>query len=320
LFFADRLARQRDASPNTIAGYRDTFRLLLAFVGERLKKTPSQIELEDLEPRFIGAFLDDLERTRGNSARTRNVRLSAIRSFFRYVSLEEPACSGIAQRVLSIPNKRHASRPVEFLTSDEIAALVSAPDLSLWSGRRDRALLVVALQTGLRASELIGLRRQDVILDRGPRVWCTGKGRKERETPLRREVAAVLRAWIEENHQPDDSPLFPNARGTFLSRDGLEYILRKHIATARMPCSSLRKKRVSAHVLRHSAAMDLLQNGVDRSVIALWLGHESIETTQIYLHADLRLKENALAKTTPLRGRRARFRPDDDLLAFLKSL
>ena len=318
-FFTDRLMRQRQASPHTIASYRDTFRLLLDFVSLHLKKAPSALSLDDLDAPLIGAFLDHLEKTRGISARTRNVRLAAIRSFFKYVAFHEPAHSALIQRVLAMPSKRFVS-VIEFLSRSEIDALVAAADQQTWIGRRDRALLLLAAQSGLRVSELVGLRRQDVALGIGAHVRCQGKGRKERCTPLRKETVLVLRAWLREQNGPPDNPLFPNNRGGQLSRDAVEDLLAKHVRTASLLCPSLKHKRVSPHVLRHTSAMDLLQHGVDRSVIALWLGHESVETTQIYLHANLQLKQVALARTAPLNVRAGRYRPGDRLLAFLKSL
>jgi site-specific recombinase XerD len=319
-YFTDRLVGQRNASPHTIASHRDTFRLLLGFAQKVLQKAPADLALSDLDAPFIGRFLDHVEKDRGNKPQTRNIRLAAIHSFFHYVALQEPSLGALVQRVLAIPSKRHKTKPVGFLTRDEVDALVAAPDQSTWAGRRDRTLLLVAAQTGLRASELIGLRCQDVVLGTGTHVRCLGKGRKERCTPLRKDAAAALRHWLpERNGQPADV-VFPNAQGSALSRDGLEYLLAKHLATARLTCPSLKTKRVSPHVLRHSAAMDLLQHGVDRSIIALWLGHESMETTQVYLHANLALKEQALAKTNPLKGRPSRYRPGDKLLAFLQGL
>lgn len=319
-FFTDRLMHQRQASPHTIASYRDTFRLLLQFAHERLRKEPSALSINDLDTPFIGVFLDHLEKNRGIGPRSRNVRLAAIHSFFRYVALHEPSHSGLAQRVLAMPSKRFDRRPIEFLTRPEIEALLAAPDKDSWGGRRDWTLLLVAVQTGLRVSELIGLRCEDVVLGIGAHIRCWGKGRKERCTPLRREAVAALRVWLRERRDRSSDVLFTNARGQQLSRDGVEYLLAKHVAAARRFCASLAKKRITVHVLRHSAAMDLLQHGVDRTVIALWLGHESVETTQMYLHADLQIKEKALAKTTPVKARPGRYRPDDRLLAFLKSL
>ncbi len=319
-FFTDRLLGQRNASPHTIASYRDTFRLVLEFAQGNLHKPPSMLALEDLDAPFIGRFLTHLEKDRGNTPRSRNIRLAAIHSFFKYVALEEPSRGALAQRVLAIPCKRHNTKPIDFLTQPEMEALLMAPDQKSYLGRRDRALLLVAAQTGLRASELIGLRCQDVVFGSGAHVRCVGKGRKARCTPLRKDAVAVLRTWMRErNGQPSDV-LFPNARGLPLSHDGLDYLLSKHVATALVACPSLGKKRVTPHVLRHSLAMTLLQHGVDRSVIALWLGHDSTETTQVYFHANLELKEQALAKTQPFNGRPTRYRPDDKLLAYLQSL
>ena len=319
-YFTERLMAECNASPNTIANYRDTFRLLIAFALRCLKKPPTKLAIQDLDAPFILRFLDYLERERGNSPRSRNVRLAAIHSFFTYVALQEPALGAVAQRVLAIRSKRYAKKPVDFLTRAESDALVDAPDQTTWSGRRDRTLLLVALQTGLRVSELIGLRCQDVALETGAHVRCTGKGRKTRCIPLRKEVVIALRHWFHERKgQPSDA-VFPNARSQTLSRDGVEYLLSQHLKIARAKCPSLKTKQVSAHVLRHSTAMNLLQHGVDRSVIALWLGHESMETTQIYLHANLELKELALAKTEPFKGRNGRYRPPEQLLAFLQSL
>jgi integrase/recombinase XerD len=319
-FFTDRLLRQRQASPHTVAGYRDCFRLLLHFAKERLGKMPSQLCVEDLDAPFIGLFLDQLEGVRKNSARTRNARLGAIHSFFQYVALEEPALALHCQRILAVPNKRHEQRPIEFLDRDEIDALLAIPNLSTWLGRRDRTLLLVGVQTGLRVSELIGLNCQDVVLGTGAHVRCLGKGRKQRCTPLRPETARALQVWLRERQGLPDQPVFPSIRGGRLSRDAVERLITKYTHRAERSCSSLKRKKVSPHVLRHAAAMDLLHHGVDRSVIALWLGHESVETTQMYLHADMRLKEKAMARTAPLGVKPARYRPDDKLLAFLESL
>ena len=319
-FFTDRLLRQLQASPRTIEGYRDCFRLLFHFAKERLGRMPSKLRVEDLDAPFIGLFLEHLESTRKNSARTRNARLGAIHSFFRYVALEEPAHALHCQRVLAMPNKRHEKRPIEFLNREEIDALLAVPNPSTWMGRRDRTLLLVAVQTGLRVSELIGLNCQDVVLGTGAHVRCLGKGRKQRCTPLRPETTKMLDAWLRERHGLPDNPVFPSIRGGRLSRDAIERLITKYIHLAAQACPSLKGKRVSPHVCRHSAAMDLLQHGVDRSVIALWLGHESVETTQVYLHADMRLKEKALSRTEPLGVKPRRYRPDDKLLAFLESL
>jgi len=319
-FFMDRLLRQQRASPNTVAGYRDSFRLLFRFAKERLSKAPSNLTIEDLNVSFIGDFLDHLENRRKNSARTRNIRLAAIHSFFQYVAFEEPAHALLCQRILAMPAKRHERRPIEFLNREEIDALLGAVDLSTWIGRRDRALLLLTVQTGLRVSELTGLTCQDVVLGTGAHVHCQGKGRKHRCTPLRPETVKTLEAWMRERQGDPDDPLFASIRGGKLSRDAVECLVEKYISIAADKCQSLKRKNVSPHALRHSAAMDLLQNGVDRTVIALWLGHESVETTQIYLHADMKLKEKALSRTPPLGVKPGRYRPDDQLLAFLESL
>ena len=319
-FFTDRLFRQRRASPHTIASYRDSFRLILRFANQRLGKAPSNLTLDDFTVPFIGDFLDSLETGRKNSARTRNIRLAAIHSFFRYVALEEPTQALLCQRILAIPAKRHQRRPIEFLHREEIDALLDATDTSTWIGRRDRTMLLLAVQTGLRVSELVGLRCEDIFLGTGAHVHCLGKGRKERCTPLRAETAKMLDAWLRQRHGHPGDPLFLSIRGGKLSRDAIERLLRKYAAAAAPACASLKRKNVSPHVLRHAAAMDLLQHGVDRSVIALWLGHESVETTQMYLHADMRLKEQALSRTKPLDARPGRFRPNDKLLGFLESL
>lgn len=319
-FFTDRLMRQRKASPHTIASYRDTFRLLLKFAQRRLKKPPSRLALHELDTPFIGAFLDHMEKERGNKARSRNIRLAAIRSFFRYVALQEPSCSALAQRVLAMPNKRYKKKQIEFLTRPEIDALLVAPDPNTWTGRRDRTMLLVAVQTGLRVSELTALCRADVTLTTGAHVRCIGKGRKERCTPLRKDAVTALRAWLRERKGQASDPLFPNIRGGRMSTDSVERRLEKHLAAARQQCPSLRKKHVTPHVLRHTTAMELLQGGVDCAVIALWLGHESVDTTQMYLHANLELKEKAMAKTAPIDVPLGRYRTDDELLAFLQSL
>jgi site-specific recombinase XerD len=319
-FFTVRLMAQRKASAHTIASYRDTFRLLLQFAQKRLRKRASGLNLDDLDASLIGAFLDHLEGQRGNGSRSRNLRLTAIRSFFRYASLESPAHSAIIQRVLAIPSQRHPRALVGFLTRPEIEALLAAPDRSRWLGRRDHAFLLTAVQTGLRLSEMTALRHEDVSLGTGAHIRCQGKGRKERCTPLAKPTIAVLKAWIQEQGRADSKILFPSKRGGPLSADGVQHLLARHVTKARKTCPSLRKKRVSPHVLRHAAAMELLQAGVDRAVIALWLGHESVETTQIYLDADLALKEQALAKITPVQGVPQRFKPGDELLAFLNQL
>jgi integrase/recombinase XerD len=319
-FFTDRLIKQRHASQHTIAAYRDTIRLLLRFAAEHTGTPPSDLDITDLDAPLIGAFLDHLEHERGNSVRTRNARLAAIRSLFRYAALNHPEHAATIQRVLSIPSKRFERALVSFLTEPELDALLTAPDLTTWTGRRDHALILLAAQTGLRASELIGLSRSDLHLGHGAHVNCVGKGRKQRITPLTMSTVTTLREWLREREGQPADPLFPTRTGTALSRDALEHRLAKHAATATQHCPQLHAKRITAHVLRHTAAMRLLQAGVDTSVIALWLGHEQAETTQIYLHADLALKEQALARTQPLDVTPGRYRPPDTLLAFLEAL
>jgi integrase/recombinase XerD len=319
-FFTDRLTRQRQASPHTIAAYRDTWRLLLGYAARRTGRQPAQLDLADLDAPLIGDFLDHLEHERGNTARTRNARLAAIHSLFRYAALRCPEHAQVIARVLAIPPKRHNKTLVTWLTEPELAALLTAPDRSTWAGRRDHALILLAAQTGLRISELTGLTTRDIHLGAGAHVSCTGKGRKQRITPLTTTTIAVLRTWLAERGGQPEQPLFPNRTGGRLSRDAIEHRLAKHTATAAASCPSLNGKAVTAHTLRHTAAMRLLQSGTDTSVIALWLGHEQAETTQIYLHADLALKERALARTTPPDARPGRYRPPDKLLAFLQAL
>jgi integrase/recombinase XerD len=319
-FFSERLQDQRQASPNTIAAYRDTFRLLLTFTVDRLAKTASEIRVDDLDAELIASFLDHLERERANSTATRNARLAAIRSLFNYAALKHPEHADTIGRVLAIPPKRGPKSLVTFLSDEEIDALLAAPDRAHWTGRRDHALLLTMVQTGLRVSELTGLNCADITLTRGPHLHCHGKGRKQRITPLTPQTAQVLRVWRQERAGNPDDPLFPTSRGGRLSRDAVAWLLAKHVATATHACPSLRVKPISPHTLRHTAAMRLLHAGVDITVIALWLGHESTQTTQIYLHADLALKERALARTTPPNTRPGRYRPPDQLLAFLESL
>lgn len=319
-FFTQRLMQQRQASPHTISSYRDTFRQFLKFTEQRIHKAPSQLKFEEIDAPLIMAFLDSLEEHHRVSARSRNLRLTAIRSFFRFAAFEAPAHSAQIQRVLAIPGKRFTRTLVQFLTRAEVDALLAAPDQSTWSGRRDHAFILLAAQTGLRLSEMTGLKREDIILGAGAHVRVIGKGRKERCTPIARSTRVVLKSWLREPQRGIGHILFPNGKGDRLSVHGVQYLLNKHRMTASRVCPSLKHKRVTVHRLRHTAAMDLLQAGVDRSVIALWLGHERVETTQIYLEATLAMKEKALAKTSPPQGRRGRYRPGDRLLAFLSSL
>jgi site-specific recombinase XerD len=319
-FFTERLVRQRQASPHTLAAYRDTMRLLVHFAAARRNVEPSKLDLHDLDATLISAFLDDREHNHGNSIRTRNARLAAIRSLFRYAALRHPEHAAIIARVLAIPPKRFERRLVTFLTEPEVEALLAAPDRITWTGRRDHTVLALAVQTGLRVSELIALRAADVHLGIGPHVSCVGKGRKQRITPLTPPLVAVLRSWLVERGGQASDPLFPTHTGRTLSRDALERRLTMYVAAAAGTCPSLREKTITLHVLRHTAAMRLLHAGVDTSVIALWLGHEQVETTQIYLHADLALKERALARTTPVHTTPGRYQPTDALLAFLEAL
>lgn len=319
-FFTERLLRQRNASPHTIAAYRDTWRLLLGYAAEQIGRPPSALDLADLDAPLIGAFLDHLEHRRGNSIRTRNARLAAIHSLFRYALLKHPEHAETVTRVLAIPPKRFDRALITYLTESEVAALLAACDQSTWTGRRDHALLLLALQTGLRVSELIGLTVGDVHLGRGAHVVCHGKGRKDRATPLTNSTATVLRNWLTEHATDPASPLFATRRGRQLSRDAVEHRITRYSLLAASECPSLHAKRVTAHVLRHTTAMRLLHAGVDTSVIALWLGHVSVETTQIYIHADLALKEKALARTNPPASKQGRYQPTDTLLAWLEGL
>jgi site-specific recombinase XerD len=318
-FFTHRLMQQRQASPHTISSYRDTFRQFLRFVQQRLQRPPARLTFEDIDAPLIVAFLDDLER-HGLSIRSRNLRLTAFHSFFRYAAFELPTHAAQIQRVLAIPSKRFTRTLVPFLTRPEVNALLAAPDQRTWFGRRDHAFLLAAVQTGLRVSEMTGLTRQDVVLGSGAHVRVIGKGRKERCTPLARATRDVLKAWLAEPCRGTATVLFPSATGGRLTIHGVQYFLNKHRQTASRTCPSLAHKRVTVHRLRHTAAMDLLQAGVDRAVIALWLGHESVETTQIYLEATLAMKEQALAKASPPQSRAATYRPSDQLLGFLNSL
>jgi len=320
-WFTDRLISQRHASPNTVAAYRDAWRLLLQFAQSRTGKQPSQLDIADLDTQFVGEFLNYLEQERHNSARTRNARLAAVHSFFRYASLRHPEHALLIARVLEIPTKRCERKDVRYLDQAEVDALVDAPDRSTWTGRRDQALLATAVQTGLRASELTGLRVRDVELGVGAHVHCIGKGRKERCTPLDKMTVSLLRGWIKERGGSADDALFPTRRGSALSRSALGCLVAKHTATAAQHCPKIRTKHPTPHVIRHSCAMSLLQSGCDSVVIALWLGHENVATTaRIYLHGDLSIKERALERTRPLNVKPGRYRPADPLLAFLSGL
>jgi site-specific recombinase XerD len=319
-FFLQRLMQQRQVSPHTVASYRDAFCRLLKFTQQRLHKGPSQLRFEEITAPLVGKFLDHLETHDEVSVRTRNLRLTAIHSFFRYAAFEAPEHAAQIQRVLAIPSKRFTRTLVRFLTRPEVDALLAAPDQRTWYGRRDHAFILTAAQTGFRLSEMTGLKREDLVLGTGAHLRVIGKGRRERCTPLAKATRAVLKAWLREPQRGKDTILFPSARGARLTVHGVQYLLDKHRRAAANACPSLKQKRVSVHRLRHTMAVDLLQEGVDRSTIALWLGHQHVQTTQIYLDATLAMKEKALAKVTPHQGKPGRYRPDDRLLAFLKSL
>jgi site-specific recombinase XerD len=319
-WFTERLITQRNASPQTIASYRDTLRLLLAFASERTGKQPCELDIDDLDAPLIGAFLTHLEQDRGNSARTRNARLAAIHSLYRYAALRHPEHLATIGRVMAIPFKRHRQGDVSYLTLDEVKALLAAPDRSNWLGRRDHALLLLAIQTGMRVTELVTLRIADVSLTTGAHIKVEGKGRKRRTATLTRETVAVLRQWLKERQGQPQDPLFPTRQGRALTRYGVSILLSKHTTAAAASCRSLNGKRVTPHTLRHTNAMLLRAGGVDIATIALWLGHESIKTTYIYQQADPALKEQAIARVAPLGTKPGRYRPSDALLAFLEGL
>jgi integrase/recombinase XerD len=319
-YFTDRLITQRNSSPETIAAYRDAFRLLLRFAADRTGKQPFELDIDDLDAPLIGSFLKHLEDDRGNSIRTRNARLGAIHSFYRFAALEHPEHAHTIARVMAIPTKRHERNTVTYLDHDEIEALLAAPDKDAWLGRRDHALLALTIQTGVRVSELTGLHVGDLHLGRGPHIRVLGKGRKKRATTLTGETVGVMRAWIKERQGQPDEPLFPTRQGRALSRYTVGVIVAKHATTAAASCPSLHAKRVTPHTLRHTNAMLLRAKGIDIATIALWLGHESTQTTHIYEHADPKLKEQAIARTAPLGVKPGRYRPSDTLLAFLEAL
>ncbi len=320
-FFTQRLMTQSQASPNTIDAYRDTFRLLLTYVQDQTGKSPDALEIHDLDASTVTGFLSYLETVRGNSVRTRNARLAAIHSLFSYAGLRHPEHAAVIQRVLAIPTARIQRNMISWLQHDEAEALLGACDQQTRTGRRDHAMFVLAIQTGLRISELIGLNIADIHFGTGPHVHCLGKGRKERRTPLLPDVLAILQAWIAEHGGPDEAPLFTTSTGRRLSRDAIEQRLRVTVAKAVHSCSSLKTKKITAHTLRHTSAMKLLQAGVDTTVIALWLGHEQISTTNIYIHADMTLKQNAIAKVSPTQtAAQSRYQPTDIVMAFLEAL
>ena len=319
-YFTERLITQRQASPRTIAAYRDTLRMLLVFAQDRIGKNPSQLDVSDVNATLVGDFLTHLEQDRHNSARTRNTRLAAIHSLFRYAAYRHPEHAQTIQRVLAIPSKRYDKRELDYLEGAEVDVLLAAPERTTWIGRRDHMLLVLAVQTGLRVSELTHLTIADLELAPGAHVRCHGKGRKDRATPLTKQTVALLRQWLKERSGTPNDPLFPTSRGRPLSVDAVQWLVAKHSRIAALSKPSLTAKIVSPHVLRHTCAMNLLDAGVDSAVIALWLGHESSQTTQIYVHASMALKEKALARTAPLNTKRGRYTPPDKLLAFLITL
>jgi integrase/recombinase XerD len=319
-FFTERLLRERNASPQTVAAYRDAWRLLLDFAGRKTGKPPSALEVKNIDVPLICSFLDHLEGERGNGVRTRNARLAAIHSLFRYAARRHPEDAASIARVLAIRAKRFERTLVTFLTEAEVNTLLAAPDRTTWTGRRDYALLLVAVQTGLRISELIGLNSSDVHLGSGAHLVCHGKGRKDRVTPLTTDTVKILRTWLSECGKGPTDVLFPTRSGTPLSRDAIEHRIARHTATAATSCPTLARKNVTAHTLRHTAAMRLLEAGIDTTVIALWLGHEHVDTTAIYLHAHLEIKERALAKIRSPNARASRYRPRDTLLSFLEGL
>lgn len=319
-FFCQRLLTQRRASPQTIASYRDAFRLLLRYAAEHTRKPPASLSLDDIDAPLVLGFLDHLESQRGNSPRSRNARLAAIRSFLHFASFQAPAALPVIQRVLAIPMKRFDRPLVGFLTRDEITAVLAAPDPSTWSGHRDQVLLTTLYNTGARVSEIVSLCVSSLVLGRSPFVHLHGKGRKERAVPLWRTTATALTRWLRRANLNADAPLFPNRRGTQLSRSAVERRLRLAVRLASTHCPSLRHRRISPHTFRHTTAMHLLQAGVDITVIALWLGHESPTTTHLYVEADLTMKQRALGRLQPAAIKRTRFRADDQLLAFLDSL
>jgi site-specific recombinase XerD len=319
-FFTDRLVQQRHVSPATIASYRDTFRLLLCFAERHTGKAPCTLDIADLDASLITAFLQHLEADRGNTARTRNARHGAVRSLFHYAAVLHPEQAASIARVLNIPQKRFDKKTIAFLDDTEIDALIGAPDRGTWTGRRDHALLLLAIQTGVRLAELIGLDCDDINLGTGAHLRCEGKGRKQRCVPLTPTTVAVLRVWLQEQGHVAGNPLFPTRTGRRLSRDAVQRRLAKYVVTATQRSPTLTNKKVTPHVLRHTAAMQLLRAGVDTSVIALWLGHQDVRSTQAYLHADLEIKERALARTAPIGTPPGRYRPADPVLAFLESL
>lgn len=319
-FFAQHLCAHKQVSPRTVTSYRDTFRLLLEFLQNRTGRTASSLNVTDLDVPAILAFLEHLEVERGNTARSRNARLHAIRSFFHVVAVRDPANAALVSRVLAIPLKKTDRKLITYLTREETEAILAVPDQATWLGSRDHALLLTLYNSGGRASEITNLLCGHVSFGSHTFVHLHGKGRKDRTVPLWPQTSRVLQVWFQKMGSKPDTIAFPALRGGCLSADGLDHLLQKAVLAAKKTCPSLEKKRVTPHVLRHTTAMHLLQAGVDIAVIALWLGHESIETTHGYVEADLRMKELALNKLTPAQGRSSRFQPKDELLRFLAAL
>jgi site-specific recombinase XerD len=319
-FFTDRLLRQRDASPRTITAYRDSLRLLVTWVHDTKKIPPHRLDWADLDAVTVTGFLDHLEHDRQNTARTRNLRLTAIRSLFAYASLQHPEHAELIRRVLAIPPKRFDRPEIRFLTQRQLAVLLAAPDPARWEGRRDRALLSLCAQAGLRVAELTGLNNSDVTVGDVANVRCLGKGRKHRSVPLNTATSSLLATWATERGGRQDEPLFPTRTGRRLSPDAVERVVARHARTAASRDHTFPADRIHPHVLRHTCAMNLLQNGVDSAVIALWLGHADIRSTAAYLHADMTIKERALQRMTTANTPGVRYRPGDKLLAFLDSL
>ena len=317
-FFLEHLLQHKHVSPQTIASYRDAFRLLLEYAHQHLKTEPVSLAVTALDAPVVVSFLDSLEKDRHNCARSRNIRLAAIRSFFRWLTLRDPELVGMATRILAIPVKRTDRRLVQSLTRDEIDALLAAPDPIRWQGRRDHALLLTLYNTGARVSEITALHRDHVQFGSTTFVHLFGKGRKQRDVPLWPKTAQTLKVWFRELESTSTPLAFPSARGQRLSRNGVDYILKQ--AAARANCPSLSNKRIHPHAVRHTTGAHLLQSGVDISVIALWLGHESIETTHMYVEADMATKERALQKLAPPGTHVRKFTPNDRVLAFLHTL
>lgn len=319
-FFYQHLINQRGASHRTIESYRDTFRLFFGFIAEHNGTQPSKLNINDVEPQLVSAFLQHLETDRGNSVRTRNARLSAIHSFMRYVSFRDPAALAIAKQVLAIPTKRFEKPVLDYLTHDQIAAILTAPDQTTWTGHRDAVMLATLYNTGARVTEIASLQVQDILLDRQTAVHLHGKGRKQRAIPLWKTTAANLRAWLRRAQLGPQSAAFPNQQGNPMTRSGIRQRLDHAVAIAQQQCPSLQNRQISPHTLRHSTAMHLLQSGVDISMIALWLGHATPTTTYQYVAADLDMKEKTLQRVSDPSPRQPRYRPDDQILAFLESL